>query len=76
MDNTRYAPNISICTGIGGLEKGMSRHIAGFANVAYVEIESVLIENLVQQMEKMEVAPAPIWTDIKTFRGNPFRGRI
>ena len=36
-------------------------------SIAYVEIEAFAIANLVKKMEDGELAPAPIWTDLKTF---------
>jgi DNA (cytosine-5)-methyltransferase 1 len=41
-----------------------------------VEIEAFIIANLVAAMESGVLAPAPIWTDAKTFDARPFRGKI
>ncbi len=61
-----------------GLERGIERAIGKINTVAYVEIETFIIENLVQQMEKGLLAPAPIWSDVKTFieLAPYFRGKI
>ena len=77
MDNTRYIPTVvAFCAGYGGIERGLD--LAGFEHrvVAYVEIEAFAIANLVKKMEDGELAPAPIWTDIKTFPSHLFRGTV
>ncbi len=66
---------ISICYGYGGLERGVSK-IIPIRSVAYVEIEAFQCFNLVSAMEAGMVDPAPVWTDVKTFDGNPFRGKV
>lgn len=43
---------------------------------AYVEIEAFLVWNLVEQMDKGVLDPAPIWTDVKTFPAAAFHRRI
>jgi DNA (cytosine-5)-methyltransferase 1 len=46
------------------------------ATVAYVEIESFAISNLVTAMETGTIHPAPIWTNLKTFDAQPFCGSV
>jgi len=41
-----------------------------------VEIEAFACANLVAKMEAGELDAAPIWTDIKSFDGGAFRGRV
>lgn len=72
---------LSLCPGILGLEKGIERAFRSLNNstirvIAYVEIEAFIIANLVGQMESGLLAPAPIWTDVKTFDARPFRNKI
>ncbi len=77
MGDTKKPRNvISFCTGYGGLERGLS--LAGIDHrvVACVEIEAYVIANLVQKMESNQMAPAPIWTNVKTFPGKGFRGKV
>lgn len=77
MDHTEKLPNaLSLCTGYGGIERGLE--LAGFKHrvAAHVEIEAFAVANLVAKMEKGELGPAPIWTDLKTLPCAPFRGRI
>jgi DNA (cytosine-5)-methyltransferase 1 len=41
-----------------------------------VEIEAFAVANLVAKMEEGKLDTAPLWTDIKTFDGKPFRGLV
>jgi site-specific DNA-cytosine methylase len=67
---------ISLCPGFLGLERGLIRAIGSVRTLAYVEIESFIVENMVAAMEKGFLAPAPIWTNVKTFDAKPFSGRV
>jgi DNA (cytosine-5)-methyltransferase 1 len=61
-----------------GLERGLERTIGEIRTIAYVEIEGFIIENLVRQMEQGVLAPAPIWSDVKTFLpiAQQLRGKV
>jgi DNA (cytosine-5)-methyltransferase 1 len=75
-----------------GLARGIAalRHPRGYKNeeewracceavlryAAYVEIESVGAYNLVAKMEQGRLAPAPVWSDLKTFPYEDFYGKI
>lgn len=77
MDNTKKLPRIlSLCSGYGGLEKGIERAIGEVSVLSYVEVDAYPIANLVDKMETQQLAPAPIWTDIKTFNAKSFRGMV
>lgn len=77
MDNPFQSPAIlSLCTGMRGLERGIERAIGPVRTVAYVEIESFIIENLVRQMEQGVLAPTPVWSNLKTFPAEPFYGKV
>lgn len=77
VDSAFKSPVIlSFCPGILGLERGLERAIGPVRVAAYCEIEAFVCENLVAGMEAGILAPAPIWTDVKTFDGRPFRGKI
>ena len=67
---------ISLCAGIGGLELGISAAIPGFRVVCHVEREATAAAVLVARMEGGDISPAPIWDDIATFDGRPWRGRV
>ena len=64
---------LSFCSGYGGIERGLELAGASHRVLAYVEIEAFAITNLVAKMEQGKLAPAPIWTDIKTFPAHLFR---
>ncbi len=77
VDNPFDSPVIlSLCPGVLGLERGLERAIGPVTVAAYVEIEAFIIDNLVAAMEQGVLAPAPIWSDIKTFRGEWVPNRI
>lgn len=77
MDNTFNTPAVlSLCPGILGLERGLIRAIGDINVVAYVEIEAFICENLLAAMESGVLAPTPIWTNLKTFDPEPFRGKV
>ncbi len=80
MDNSKEHEGeqriLSLCSGSLGIEKGISAITPNIRTVAYVEIEAFIIHNLACSMEKGFLDPAPIWTDLKTFDGEPFRGKI
>jgi len=67
---------LSLCSGYGGIERGLCGVFGGVATVAYVEIEAFAVANLVDKMEEGRLGAAPIWTDIKTFDATPFRGVV
>lgn len=75
-DTKKFKNVVSFCTGYGGLERGLE--LAGIDHrvVACVEIEAYVIANLVQKMESNQMAPAPVWTNAKTFPGKRFRGKV
>ena len=77
VDYPNQLPTVlSLCTGYGGIERGLS--LAGFEHrtVAHVEIEAFAIANLVAKMEAGQLVPAPIWSDLKTLPAQCFRERI
>jgi len=67
---------ISFCSGYAGIERGLE--LAGVAAraLAYVEIEAFAAANLVAKMEANALAPAPIWSNLKTFPAHLFRDRV
>ena len=75
MDNTKQAV-LSIATGMRGLERGIERAGVNIRVAAYVEIEAFIIANLVAEMEVGNLAPSPVWANIKTFPSEMFRGKI
>ena len=71
---------LSLCSGIGGLDLGVHRALKslGFAPrvVCYVEGEAYAASILVKQMEKGNLDQAPVWSDLKTFDCEPWRGKV
>jgi len=67
---------VSLCAGVGGLDLGL--HIAepGYRTVCYVERNSFSAAALVARMADASLAPAPVWDDLKSFDGRPWRGRV
>jgi len=77
VDTAQQPPAVlSLCTGYGGIEIGLCRVFGEINELAHVEIEAFAIANLVNKMEKGKLAPAPVWTDVKTFNAGIFRGFI
>ena len=77
VDHSGKLPTVlSLCTGYGGIERGLE--LAGFEHrvVAHVEIEAFAAANLVAKMESGQLVPAPIWSDLKTLPAHCFRDRI
>lgn len=67
---------ISLCSGAGGLDLGIRLAAPSARTVCYVEVEAYCCEVLASRMEEKLLDPAPIWTDIKTFDGQPWRGVV
>jgi len=67
---------ISFCTGYGGIELGLRQAGVDVREVCYVEIEAYAIANLVAKIEENKLDAAPIWTNIKTFPSELFRGKV
>jgi DNA (cytosine-5)-methyltransferase 1 len=76
VDNPKALTHLSLCAGYGGIDLGLSRAFGDVRPVAYVEIEAFAVANLVAKMEAGELAPAPIWTDLKTLDWGLFRGKV
>lgn len=77
MDITEQSPvSLAVCPGILGIERGLKRVFPKLRTAAYVEIETFIVENILTAMETGMVDAAPIWTNLKTFNPEPFRGLI
>lgn len=74
MDNTQNI--ISFCTGYGGIELGIKRAGVDVRTVVNVEIEAFCCANLGAKIEEGRMDNAPIYTDLKTFPAEIFRGKI
>ena len=67
---------LSICSGYGGIELGLSAVIPGIRTVCYVEREVEACEILVARIKDGVIDDAPIWTDLRTFDATAWRGQI
>jgi len=68
---------LALCSGYGGLELGLQLATGGAAcGVCYVEREASSASVLVKEMEAAWLDPAPIWSDLATFDGKPWRGVV
>ncbi|UWQ30954.1 DNA cytosine methyltransferase [Leisingera sp. M523] len=67
---------ISLCAGVGGLDLGLHLAEPGYRTVCYVERNSFSAAALVARMADTSLAAAPVWDDIKSFDGKPWRGRV
>jgi DNA (cytosine-5)-methyltransferase 1 len=77
VDTTQKLPTVlSLCTGYGGIERGLD--LAGVKHrvIAHVEIEAFAIANLVAKMEAGELDAAPVWSNLKTLPVDSFRDRV
>ena len=76
MDCPEKLTVASFCTGYGGIERGLG--IAGIQHrvVVNVEIEAFAVALLAKAMEEGSMDAAPIWTDLKTFPSERFRGKV
>lgn len=67
---------ISICTGGFGLDLGVELAVPSTRTVCMVEREAFAVAQLVSAMEAGHMAPAPIWSDARTFNGRAWRGAV
>lgn len=67
---------LSTFSGIGGLDLGLRLLLPAARVVCYVEGEAFAAATLVKAMQDGWLDQAPIWSDIRTFRGAAWRGRV
>lgn len=67
---------ISLCSGGGGLDIGIELAIRDARAVCLVEREAFAVAHLVAAMQQGRMAPAPVWSDVRTFDGRAWRGCI
>jgi DNA (cytosine-5)-methyltransferase 1 len=68
---------LSICSGVGGLDLGLELATNGAARpVCFVEREAFPAAILAARMEEKALDPCPIWSDLRTFDGKPWRGVV
>ena len=67
---------ISFCSGYNGLELGLIRAGVDVRTVCYVEVEVYVQAVLAQAIQEKRLCSAPLWTDLKTFPAQEFRGLV
>lgn len=58
------------------MELGISLAVPNYRTVCYVEREAYAAATLVARMEDKALDPAPVWDDLTTFDGRPWRGIV
>jgi DNA (cytosine-5)-methyltransferase 1 len=66
---------LSICSGYGGIELGLSA-VEDFKPVCYVENDLSQASILAARMEEGLLPEAPIWSDLTTFDCTPWSGKV
>lgn len=71
---------IGLCSGVGMLEEAVRAAFEFFGidskTVCYVEREAFAVSTLIKNMESGILDDAPIWSDITTFDGAAWRGKV
>lgn len=67
---------LALCGGVGGLERGIESVFVDFRTVCYVEGEAYAAACLISQMEKGWIYEAPVWSNVRTFDGKPWRRKV
>lgn len=67
---------LSLCSGGGGLELGIELALPGSRVVCWCEWEAYAAAVLAKRMQDEALAPAPVWSDLRTFDGRPWRGVV
>ncbi len=67
---------LSLCSGGGGLDRGVELAIPGARTICYVEREGFAVAYLVAAMEAGSLRPAPCFTNLRSFDGRPWRGIV
>lgn len=68
---------LALCAGIGGLELGLKLALGdAYRTVCHVEWDAFAAATLVARMEDAALGPAPVWDDLLTFDGRPWRGLV
>lgn len=68
---------LALCAGAGGFELGLSLALGdAYRTVGYVERDAYAAAALVARMADQALDDAPVWDDLGTFDGRPWRGAV
>jgi DNA (cytosine-5)-methyltransferase 1 len=67
---------LSLCTGLGGLDLGVEIAAPNTRVVCAIERDAYCSSILAQSMEQGHISQAPIWDNLYTFYGRPWRGAV
>uniref|UniRef100_UPI003AE09156 DNA cytosine methyltransferase n=1 Tax=Paracoccus sp. T5 TaxID=3402161 RepID=UPI003AE09156 len=67
---------LSLCSGAGGIDLGLTIALPGYRTVGHVERETYAAAILVARMEDAALDHAPVWDDVASFDGRPWRGAV
>jgi DNA (cytosine-5)-methyltransferase 1 len=67
---------MSLCSGVGGIELGFKLAVPSARTIGYIENEAFACSILEARMQDKTLDEAPIWTDLKTFNGRAWRGKV
>lgn len=67
---------LSLCSGAGGLDLGLTIALPGYRAVGHVERETFAAAIIVARMEDAFLDRAPVWDDVASFDGKPWRGTV
>ena len=67
---------VALFAGVAGLEMGIRMAFPSARTVCYVEGESFAASVLANQMAKGGLDEAPIWSNVRTFDGTEWRGKV
>ena len=76
VDHTKKLTHVSLCAGYGGIDLGLARALGAVRTIAFVEIESFAALNLVKKIEAGHLDECPVFTDLKAFPWELYRGRV
>ena len=67
---------LALCSGYGGLELGLERVFDEYRTVCHVEGEAFAVSHLIKKMEEGRMDHSPIWSNVRTFDGKPWCGKV
>ena len=67
---------LSLCSGYGGIDLGIRLAIPQARTRCYVEIEGTAAKILAARIADGSLDDAPLWSNLKTFDGKPWRGVV